>query len=111
MTPAPCRRFFVYTNSRPETVAARHPRDRAGERSETRATRPPKLRREKAKGRPELFRGDISLQLNLRPQLDDAVRRDLEELRGLRGVLRHRDEELLAPQRHPGRHGGDQRLA
>ena len=39
-------------------------------------------------------------ELDLRSQLDDAVRRNAEELRRRARVARHDDEELLAPARH-----------
>src|SRR5262245_58950889 len=41
------------------------------------------------------------LQLHLRAQFHDTVRRNLEKLRRRARVARHQDEELLPPLRHP----------
>src|SRR5690242_9586586 len=40
--------------------------------------------------------------LDVRAQLDHAVGRDVEEVRGPRGVARHPREEVVAPHRHAG---------
>ena len=49
--------------------------------------------------------------LDLRPELDDAVRREAEELGGGARVAREVGEERLAPGRHLRRAAGEQRLA
>src|SRR5436190_15720805 len=51
------------------------------------------------------------LQLDLRPQLADAVARDAEVARGAACVAREHREEAFAPERHPGSLRGKQGLA
>src|SRR6266513_1289031 len=50
-------------------------------------------------------------EFHLRPHFEHLVPRDLEEGRGAQGVTRHEREQLLAPVRHAGPVGGDERLA
>src|SRR6266542_2656053 len=50
-------------------------------------------------------------EFDLRPQLDDPVRRQPEEARRALGIAHHRGEDLLAPHGHAaGTRGDDQRL-
>src|SRR5439155_11528472 len=53
----------------------------------------------------------LTLNLDLRSQLDHAVRRESKERHRARGVAGHEREELLAPDRHAERSVRNQRLA
>ena len=50
-------------------------------------------------------------EVDLHPELDDAVRRDAEVLRGRAGVARDEGEERLAPAEHLAVAGRQERLA